>query len=82
MADVVQTPECKEQFKLLILDVFRDQRVKEESVSILRYLATQERSKDIMAEYFKDIFLRSDMKDALSDILTRAAYTTLKMPIN
>lgn len=65
-----------------MLNCFQDQRVKQESVNILKYLVDQPASKDMMADYFKDIFLRQDMKDAMSVLFTEAALTTLKMPIN
>lgn len=82
ISDVVQTPECKQEFKVLVLTCFQDQRVKRESVNILKYLVESQESKELMADYFKDIFTREDMKTAISELLTKAAFTTLKMPIN
>jgi hypothetical protein len=46
-------------------------------VEILRYIVGKTESEDILALYFKTVFLRDDMAKGVSKLLTKAAVEAL-----
>jgi hypothetical protein len=55
--------------------------VKKETVEILRYIVGRVEAEDILAGYFKTIFLRDDMLTGVTRLLTKAAIETLESPV-
>lgn len=52
--------------------------MRKETVEILRYIANQKESEDILALYFKTVFLREDMLKSVANLLTLAAVETME----
>lgn len=47
-------------------------------MEILRYIVGRTESEDILALYFKTVFLRDDMARGVTNLLTKAAVETLE----
>ena len=53
------------------------EEVRYETVKLLRYIVGKKESEEILADYFKNIFLRDDMLSGVTKLLTKAAVETL-----
>jgi len=49
-------------------------------VELLRYIFGRKEAEDIMATYFKQVFIREDMLHGVTGLLTKAAVKTLESP--
>ena len=58
------------------MDTLREEEVKKETVELLRYIVSKTESEDILALYFKTVFLRDDMALGVTKLLTKAAVDT------
>ena len=56
-----------------MVKTLEDESVKKQTVEILRYIVSQKDSEDILALYFKTVFLRDDLLHGLTALLTRSA---------
>lgn len=54
--------------------------VKAETVDLLKYIVEQKQSEDILALYFKTVFLRDDMGQSVADLLGKSACEALDSP--
>ena len=58
----------------------QQEEVKKETVELLRYITNKKESEDILALYFKNVFLRDDMLLELSSLLAKSAIDALDKP--
>jgi len=56
------------------------EEVKRETVELLRYITSKKESEDILALYFKNVFLRDDMLREVSSLLAKSAIDALDKP--
>jgi hypothetical protein len=77
ISGVIRSPICEEDFKNIVIKTLEDESVKKQTVEILRYIVSQKDSEDILALYFKTVFLRDDLLHGLTALLTRSALLTL-----
>ena len=49
-------------------------------MELLRYIFRRKEAEDIMAMYFKQVFIRDDMLQGVTGLLTKAAVKTLESP--
>jgi hypothetical protein len=75
--ELLKEEEIKAEVKKLFKDLLAMEEIKLESVALLKYLLEKEESKDIMSQYFKVIFLRSDIIKSLSSVITDSAIYTM-----
>ena len=80
ITSVIRTPQCQEDFKLLVINTLQREEVRIETVELLRYIIGRAEAEDIMAMYFKTIFLRDDLLGGVTNLLTKAAIETLDNP--
>ena len=80
ITNVIRTPQCQEDFKLLVINTLQREEVRIETVELLRYIIGRAEAEDIMAMYFKTIFLRDDLLGGVTNLLTKAAIETLDNP--
>ena len=73
ISGVIRSPQCEEDFKQIVVKTLEDESVKKQTVEILRYIVSQKDSEDILALYFKTVFLRDDLLHGLTALLTRSA---------
>jgi hypothetical protein len=73
ISGVIRSPQCEEDFKSIVIKTLEDESVKKQTVEILRYIVSQKESEDILAMYFKTVFLRDDLLHGLTALLTRSA---------
>jgi hypothetical protein len=59
------------------MQTLRQEEIRKETVEILRYIVGKTESEDILALYFKTVFLRDDMAKGVSKLLTKAAVEAL-----
>lgn len=78
---VINDLEFIDQAKVLVNRILLSEEVQKESVELLNYLVQQEESKDILAQFFKVIFLREDILQSLSNLFTEGAVTAIEEPI-
>jgi hypothetical protein len=78
--DLISEGELQTECKKLFVDILKTDEIKREGVDALKYIIEKEESKDIMAQYFKVIFLRSDIIKALSSLITDAGVYTMDQP--
>ena len=78
--DLISEDELQTECKKLFVDILKTDEIKREGVNVLKYIIEKEESKDIMAQYFKVIFLRSDIIKALSSVILDAAVYTMDQP--
>ena len=81
IVNVVKTPQVVEEFKQLVMSTLQSEQVRKETVELLRYIASRSEAEDILALYFKTIFLREDMLKGVTQLLTKAAIETLESPV-
>jgi len=77
ISGVIRSPQCEEDFKQIVVKTLEDESVKKQTVEILRYIVSQKDSEDILALYFKTVFLRDDLLHGLTALLTRSAIQTI-----
>jgi hypothetical protein len=75
--ELLKEEELRGEFKKLLIDLLRMEEIKTEGSELLRHIIEKEESKDIMSQYFKVIFLRSDIIKALSSVITDSAIYTM-----
>ena len=75
--ELLKEEELKNEFKKLVIDLLQMQEIKLESLDLLKHILEKEESKDILSQYFKVIFLRSDMIKSLSSVITDSALYTM-----
>ena len=80
ITNVIRTPVVQEDFKVLVMKTLQQETVRQEIIEVLRYIAKQQEAEDILALYFKTIFLRDDMLKGVTSLLTKAAVETLEHP--
>ena len=80
ISSVVRAPQCQEDFKQLVIRTLQNESVRLETIELLRYLIGRKEAEDIMAVYFKQVFVRDDMLHGVSRLLTKAAVKTLESP--
>ena len=73
ISGVIRSPQCEEEFKQIVVKTLDDESIKKQTVEILRYIVSQKDSEDILALYFKTVFLRDDLLHGLTALLTRSA---------
>jgi hypothetical protein len=78
ISNAVRSPVCVEDFKVLVIKTLQHEDVRKETVELLRYIVANKESEDILALYFKTIFLREDMLKGVTNLLTKAAIETLE----
>lgn len=79
--DIVQDQEITKKIKEIIVDIIKAPELKEEAINILRFIVDQDESKDIIAQYFKVIFLRDDIVKSLASLLTEAVTFSLNSAV-
>ena len=77
ISSVIKKPEIQEDFKVLVMKTLETEEVRYETVQLLRYIVGKKESEEILADYFKNIFLRDDMLGSVTKLLTKAAVETL-----
>jgi hypothetical protein len=77
---LLQEEELKFEVKKLFVDILASDEIKQEGVQLLKYIIQKEESKDIMAQYFKVIFLRSDIIKSLSNVISDSGIYTMNTP--
>jgi hypothetical protein len=78
---LLREKEVQEEVKKIFVDILKSEEVKFEGIGILKYIIEKEESKDIMSQYFKVIFLRSDIIKALASVITDSAIHTMNMDL-
>lgn len=63
-----------------MIKTLQREEVRIETVELLRYIIGRAEAEDIMAMYFKTIFLRDDLLGGVTGLLTKAAMETLDNP--
>jgi hypothetical protein len=63
------------------MTTLQQEEVKRETVELLRYIVAKSESEEILAIYFKTVFLRDDMLRSLSALLARSAAHALDQPL-
>jgi hypothetical protein len=76
-SSLLKEDELKQEVKKLFIEILTTPEIKTEGVEILKYIIEKEESKDIMAQYFKVIFLRADIIKALSNVISDSAIHTM-----
>ena len=79
-SSLILEEELQKEVKTLFVDLLNSDTIKKEGVDLLKYIIEKEESKDIMAQYFKVIFLRSDIIKALSSVIVDAGVYTMDQP--
>lgn len=78
--NLLKEDELQTECKKLFVDILKTDEIKKEGVDLVKYIIEKEESKDIMSQYFKVIFLRSDILKALSSVITDAGVYTMNQP--
>lgn len=63
-----------------MLKTLDDEDVKEETIRVLAYIASQKSSEEIMAKFLNTVFLRKDVMDHLTKLLIESCAYTLNDP--
>ena len=50
-----------EDFKIVVMKTLKDEKILNETIEILKYIIQRKESEDILALYFKTVFMRPDM---------------------
>lgn len=74
---VLLREQIKQDFKNLVIKTLEDEEVKKETINVLEYITNQKQSEEIMAAYFNKVFLRRDILDNLTTLLTASVCHTL-----
>jgi len=78
ISGIIRSPQCEEDFKKIVIKTLEDEAVKRETVEIFRYIVSQKEAEDLLSHYFKTVFLRDDLLDGLTKLLTRSAGLTIE----
>lgn len=81
LTNIIQDKEITGNVKNLLLDVIKAPQIKAETVGILDYIIDQDESKDIIAQYFKVVFLREDIIKSLSSLVSEAVIYSLNSAV-
>eukprot|EP00347_Sterkiella_histriomuscorum_P012506 403368320 len=81
ISGVIQSDRCQEDFKTLVMKTLEHDDVRKETVELLRYIVTKVESEDILAHYFKTVFMRDDMGNSVQNLLVKAAVESLEQPV-
>lgn len=73
IAWVIVQDKAQEEFKKLIVKTLADDRVLQETVSVLKYITEQKESEDVLAKYMSTVFQRNDVLDNLTHLLINGA---------
>lgn len=60
------------------MKTLQQEEVRKETIELLRYIVGKGESEDILASYFKTVFLREDMLKGVTGLLIRAAVETME----
>ena len=60
------------------MSTLSQEEVRAETVEVLRYIVGRAEAEDILALYFKTIFVRDDMLKGVTGLLTKAAIETME----
>lgn len=74
---ILQDP-AQEEFKKLIVKTLADQRVMQETVNVLKFITEHPESEEILAEYMKTVFKRTDVLDNLTQLLISGAVNAVE----
>ena len=74
---VLRQPSIEQDFKTLVLRVLDSKEVKDETVNVLDYIVSQKKSEDMLARYLNATFLRPDILDNLTVLLTASVCNTI-----
>lgn len=73
IAYVLAQEQITTDFKKLILKTLDDKAVKDETIHLLEYILKQKQSEEILAKYLNTVFLRPDVLENLTTLLTASA---------
>jgi hypothetical protein len=59
------------------MKTLRDEKILKETIEIMKYIAGKTESEDILALFFRAVFLREDMYQGVRDILAKGAVSVL-----
>mmetsp|Transcript_9590 Transcript_9590/g.10737 ORF Transcript_9590/g.10737 Transcript_9590/m.10737 type:complete len:264 (-) Transcript_9590:73-864(-) len=77
LTQVVATPEVIEATRVLFEKMLKREEIIEATVDMLKYVTKREEAKDIMSQYYQAVFLRKDILDSVSELLSQGAYQGL-----
>lgn len=80
ISNIVKSPLIQEDFKQLVIRTLTQESVRKETVEVLRYIVGRAEAEDIIAAYFKTVFIREDMLKGVTGLLTKAAVATMEHP--
>lgn len=55
------------------MNTLADERVKSETVQVLKFIVEQKESEDVLAKYMSTVFQRTDVQDSLTQLLIDGA---------
>ena len=77
---VIEDPVIKGVLKLTE-NILRQDGVIEETVQLLKYVTQRKETMDMIADYYQKVFLRTDVKDSVKELLAEGAYQGLAEPM-
>ena len=67
--------------KTLFENVLKEEKVISETVNLFKYVTLKQESKDLLAQYYIDIFEREDIRKAAKLVISEGAYQGLSDPV-
>ncbi|CDW72029.1 UNKNOWN [Stylonychia lemnae] len=80
ISSILRSKQCEQDFIKIVMTTLQQEKVKKETVELLRYIVKQSESEEILAIYFKTVFLRDDMLQGVSKLLAKSAVDALDQP--
>jgi len=80
LKEMVISDEIIDSTKILFEKILRTDDILHETVQMLKYVMEKPESVEIMSEYSKKVFLRSDVVNSVSDLMAAGAYQGLADP--
>lgn len=77
LTDIIKEEELKTEIKKLLLKIVQGPELKNEAIELVNFITYEKMTEDILARYFKDIFVREDIIQALTCIVSDSIVHTL-----
>lgn len=81
LLSILNNPAFQQDLQIALLGTLKNEELRAESLKILRYVVAQQESKDLIADLFREVFVREDMIASVKNILAVSGFRALTMKV-